>query len=381
MKSRILLIVATLLSTFALHAQSKRVQGKQLQIAPGANYVFMSDGGNNGDWRLSPFFEKADTASIVATQFDLSVVDGRTIANGSFSGGTLTLTKQNGNTVNISMDGRYPLLSSVGQPSGLVPLGADGKVSQAYLPAQSISDVFVVSSEAAMLALSTATQGDYAKRTDVQKMYILKALPASTLANWEVFYDNNTGVQSVNGKTGNIVTLLTDDISEGALNKFYTDARARAAFVGVGAISVNNTTGQISLNNTGITPGTYNTVVLGADGRATAATNTAYLTAVDLNNYYTKTQLLSPGQAQVAWANIDGVPDNLGINLVTPEFTGTTSNVITLPYTPVMGENTPVYYNGVRLHDADYSVSGTTVTLGINRAASDVIKVDLWYRP
>jgi len=43
---------------------------------------------------------------------------------------------------------------------------------------------FDVATEAAMLALSTARVGARCARTDVDKVFVLSALPASTLGNW-----------------------------------------------------------------------------------------------------------------------------------------------------------------------------------------------------
>jgi phage-related tail fiber protein len=70
--------------------------------------------------------------------------------------------------------------SSVGN---VVEVGSDGKIPSSVLPDIAITDTFVVESESAMLALS-AQKGDLAVRTDIAKNFILKATPASTLANW-----------------------------------------------------------------------------------------------------------------------------------------------------------------------------------------------------
>lgn len=71
-----------------------------------------------------------------------------------------------------------------GAANGVASLGADGKLVPSQTPDMSINDVYPVNSQAAMLALP-ADQGDIAIRTDeLNKPYILGALPASTLANW-----------------------------------------------------------------------------------------------------------------------------------------------------------------------------------------------------
>lgn len=117
----------------------------------------------------------------------------------------------------------------VGTGAGNVPLiGPDGKLVGSIIPTVAIGDTFMVSSESAMLALSTAEKGDVAIRTDVSKTFILASEPYSTLANWwEMLAPGD--VLSVNSQTG-IVTLTTDNISEGATNKYYTDARFDTRF-------------------------------------------------------------------------------------------------------------------------------------------------------
>lgn len=116
-----------------------------------------------------------------------------------------------------------------GTAEGNVPvLGAGGKLSEAVIPAIAITDTFVVDSQAAMLALE-AQQGDVAVRTDVNKTFILKVAPASTLANWVELETPTDAVTSVNGLTG-AVTLTTSEVAEGS-NLYFTTARANANWV------------------------------------------------------------------------------------------------------------------------------------------------------
>ena len=89
---------------------------------------------------------------------------------------------------------------NAGTDAGNVPvLGSDGKLDASILPAIAITDTFVVNSESAMLELD-AQVGDVAVRTDLQKSFILKAAPASTLSNWQELLNPVSPVQSVNGK-------------------------------------------------------------------------------------------------------------------------------------------------------------------------------------
>ena len=116
-----------------------------------------------------------------------------------------------------------------GTAEGNVPvLGAGGKLSEAVIPAIAITDTFVVDGQAAMLALG-AQQGDVAVRTDVNKTFILKVAPATTLANWIELETPTDAVTSVNGLTG-AVTLTTSEVAEGS-NLYFTTARANANWV------------------------------------------------------------------------------------------------------------------------------------------------------
>lgn len=118
-------------------------------------------------------------------------------------------------------------LAQKGAASGVAELDASGKVPSSQLPAIAITDTFVVADEAGMLALD-AQVGDVAVRTDESKSYILSTEPASILANWQELLTPPDLVQSVNGQVG-AVTLDTDDVSEGIVNQYFTDDRAKTS--------------------------------------------------------------------------------------------------------------------------------------------------------
>lgn len=108
---------------------------------------------------------------------------------------------------NARADARIDLQK--GQPNGLAPLDAGGKLDGAFLPDLAITDTFVVASEAAMLAL-TAQRGDVAVRTDLNQSFILTAEPASVLANWQDLLTPTSPVTSVFGRVGNVVAQTGD---------------------------------------------------------------------------------------------------------------------------------------------------------------------------
>ena len=99
---------------------------------------------------------------------------------------------------------------NTGTSAGNVPvLDTYGKLDSSVVPAIAITDTFVVSTEAAMLALN-AEVGDICVRTDLSKSFILKVEGASTLSHWQELLTPTDAVQSVCGKTGVVVLSATD---------------------------------------------------------------------------------------------------------------------------------------------------------------------------
>lgn len=102
-------------------------------------------------------------------------------------------------------------VSEKAQANGVATLGSDGKVPNNQIPALAISETFPVSSQAQMLALSQADQGDVAIRSDISKSFILRVSPSSVLANWSELLTPTGAVTSVNGQVG-VVTLSKSDV-------------------------------------------------------------------------------------------------------------------------------------------------------------------------
>lgn len=93
----------------------------------------------------------------------------------------------------------------------------NGVIPAAQLPPVAITDVFVVNTEAAMLAL-TAQPGDVAVRTDVLKTFILKGVNSSVLSSWQELPTPIDTILSINGKTG-VVVLSAADVGAIALSE------------------------------------------------------------------------------------------------------------------------------------------------------------------
>jgi hypothetical protein len=136
-----------------------------------------------------------------------------------------------------------------GIPNGVAPLDDRALIPGRYIPVVDINEVYVVDSEAEMISLN-ANSGDMAIRTDTNETYIDNGGTSNDITDWTLLTLQSGAVQSVNGKTGNIV-LDTDDINEGLTNKYFTSARFNSNFSGrkigeLNDVNVNN----VGTNNT-----------------------------------------------------------------------------------------------------------------------------------
>ena len=132
-----------------------------------------------------------------------------------------------------------------GVPYGYAPLDGTGKINASYISDLNLMDVFAPVDQASMLALSAAKPGDVAYRQDTEDTYMLLALPASTLGNWKKI-NIGASVVSINGLTG-VVSLGTDAVAEGTVNKYYTDERVDDR---VGQLLVAGTNVSLNYNDT-----------------------------------------------------------------------------------------------------------------------------------
>ncbi len=152
---------------------------------------------------------------------------------------------------------------NTGTSSGNVPvLDSNGKLPEGVVPALAISDTFEAASETAMLALSGANKGDVCVRTDINKTFILKAAPASTLANWLEMRTPTDTVLSVNGMTG-AVTVSTITGNAGSATKLAT---ARSITVNLASTTAGSFNGTAN-----ITPGVSGTLPVARGGTGLTA--------------------------------------------------------------------------------------------------------------
>jgi hypothetical protein len=164
--------------------------------------------------------------------------------------------------------------------NGVATLGADGKVPNNQIPALAISETFPVSSEAQMIGLSQAEQGDVAIRSDLSKAFILRQSPSSVLANWSELLTPASTVTSVAGKVGAVV-LNSGDVGLGNVpNINFTSAVSANTAKITNATHTGDATGSTALTlatvNSNI--GTFNNLTVNGKGLVTGASNVTYAT-------------------------------------------------------------------------------------------------------
>jgi hypothetical protein len=162
----------------------------------------------------------ASTVSDFDTQVRTSKVTDLTAPTGSFSMNSQKITNLATASAGTDAINKDYVDSKIGANNGIASLDSAGKIPTTQLPPVAIAETYVVSSQAAMLALPSDI-GEIAIRTDVSKSFILTASPASTLGNWQELLTSDA-VTSVDGQTGNVSLAstyvnVTGDTMTGAL--------------------------------------------------------------------------------------------------------------------------------------------------------------------
>ena len=249
--------------------------------------------------------------------------------------------------------------------SQLVKTDSTGKIPDSVIPTVAITEVFVVSSQAAMLALD-AERGDIAVRTDIQSTFILKAEPASTLSNWVEIYLNipvYTGADATNNGTKGLVKQpLAGDQNkylkgDGSWNDIgtvlHTDMANLASPVNNAALIIlKNSLADIDLSNIS-NNGTPKLVPTGG--------NTGQVLRKISNSNY-----------DVAWSNIPSQQPTITWH---DNLTGTTLTAQEIDNANLV----KIYKNGILLRvNVDYTISSTTITFTEALVTSDTITTEVF---
>ena len=267
--------------------------------------------------------------------------------------------------------------------NGIASLDGSGKIPTAQLPATAIADVFPVSSEAAMLAL-TADTGDIAIRSDLNKSYILRATPATTLSNWNelltptdtvLSVDGNTGVVNLSGlyvnhsgdtMTGDLVLNADPSLALGAATKQYVDAVAGSA-----------TSAAASATAAAASYDSFDDRYLGAKSTAPTVDNDGNSLVTGALYWDTVGNAMFAWNGS-AWASISSTAAIYRYRYTATggetSLSGPDANGLTLSY--IAGKE-QVYLNGVLLaRTSDYTASnGTSITSLSALAVDDIVEI------
>lgn len=164
-----------------------------------------------------------DRTNHTGTQTASTISDFSTAVQGEVNKAYVDGLNVDADTLDGNDSTAFVLQSEVGASDGVASLGADGKIPSSELPALSLSDVFVVADNTERDGL-TVQSGDIAQVTSTGLTFIYDGTQWLELTA-------SSDVTSVNTQTGN-VTLDTDDISEGATNKYYDSALFDTDFSG-----------------------------------------------------------------------------------------------------------------------------------------------------
>ena len=198
--------------------------------------------------------------------------------------------------------------SEKGANSGVATLGIDGKIPSSQIPSISFQSATVVNSQLAMMALTNAVNGSIAIRSDIGKNFVLNTTPASTLSNW-IELASPASVTSVNGFAGPAVSLTTDQISEGATNKYFSLTQVRGAISSNAPISYNVSSGVISITSA-------------------TATSDGYVTASDWSMFKNKQNSLTAGAGVAISSNTISVGQDIA-TYASPTFSNLTASALT----------------------------------------------------
>lgn len=277
---------------------------------------------------------------------------------------------------NARADARITLQK--GAANGIAPLDGSSKIPTSYLPALALTDVFVVGSQAAQLAL-TAEEGDVAVRTDQNKSYIHNGGSAGTMADWQELLTPTDSVLSVNGFTG-AVTLTTSDIAEGT-NLYYTNARVNtqvATYTGdvtlsgttfsIGALKVTNA--MIAASTIDLTAKVTGTLPATNGGTGTATVTTGDLLYGSASNVWSK--LASGATAGMYLRSAGASTAPVWSTLILPNAV-TANNIVYATATNTYGQSNNFKYDGTSLIIGDGTgvFGGPTIFSGLNSNATN----------
>jgi hypothetical protein len=226
--------------TDKLFGKVDKVAGERLINAGEITKLSNQSGTNTGDQNLSDLVVKNvavtgatntkityDSKGLVTggtslTPSDIPPLNQNTTGTASTITGNIAESQVTGLVTDLS---NKQSTSQKNTANGYAGLGSDGKLISSQLPSITITDTYVVGSQAAMLAL-VADTGDVSVRTDLNKSFILKGANPTVLGNWQELLTPTSSVTTVFGRNGAVTAnagdYTADQITETATRKFQT---------------------------------------------------------------------------------------------------------------------------------------------------------------
>jgi hypothetical protein len=303
----------------------------------------------------------------------------------------LGLASSNGDAVSVAY-----LESQKGIANGIAPLDTNGKVPFDHIPSTAVAEVFVVSSEAQMLAISGSGIGDIAIRSDLNKSFILRATPGTLLSNWNELLTPTDSVLSVDGATGavdltGVYLNKTTGVLAGNLNANThkvtnlgtpTNSADAATKAYVDTVAGSTAAAQAAQAAAEAAYDSFDDRYLGAKSTPPALDNdgNALITGAIYWNTVSNAMLAWDGSG---WASISSTSDIYRYRYTASggeiSKSGLDDNGLTLTYMPGKEQ---VYLNGVLLvRTTDYTATdGVTISSLAALAAGDILEI-ITYTP
>lgn len=210
-------------------------------------------------WRGDKTFQTLDTAA-VPENTNLYFTDARArtaaVADAINNGTTNIAPSQNAvfDALALKID-----LTEKGANNGVATLDAGGKIPVAQLPntVMEYQGAWNANTNTPALADGVGSTGDVYLVSVAGTQNLGSGAITFAAGDWAVYNGatwektiNSNAVVSVNGQQG-VVSLDTDDISEGATNLYYLDSRARAALSVSAPLGYNSGTGAFTITQAG----------------------------------------------------------------------------------------------------------------------------------
>lgn len=248
-------------------------------------------------------------------------------------------------------------LAQKGAALGVATLDAAGRLNASQLPQITVTDTFVVSSEADMLAVPAQT-GDTVVRTDISATFILRGSNPTVLGDWQELLTRPDGVTWINVTSSAAEGLLASGgpvTSSGTITlSLANDLAAIESLQGTGvAHRVGTDSWELKAVDLGAGPGVVSGVLPMANGGTGLASVTGYLkgngTAFTASTTIPGADVTGtvPAASSAPWAGVTGKPTTLAGYGITDAYTKAETNALTWNWSAITNKPTTLVGYGI----------------------------------